>query len=84
MTPEEKKEQVVKDYLEVFTSPHGKRVLVDLRRLSHFDFSVIPTGNDGHTDTYDVMRNEGMRAVVIHILRKIEPEPKEERQTESE
>lgn len=84
MTEEEKKQQLINDYLETFTSSHGQRVLDDLRRLSGFDFSIIPTGNDGHTDVYDVMRNEGMRAVVIHILRKIDTKSKEERQTESE
>lgn len=83
MTPEEeKKEQLKMDYLETFTSPAGKRVLADLRRLSHFDLSIIPTGNDGHIDVYNVMRNEGMRAVLIHILRKIEP-VEIERQTEA-
>lgn len=83
MTEEEIKEQLKIDYLETFTSPHGQRVLEDLRKLSRFDYSVVPTGNDGHVDALDVMRNEGMRAVVIHILRKIEKK-KEEKQTESE
>jgi len=76
---EEKQERLNKAYWSVFNSDDGQLILEDLRRLSNYDLSVCPVGNDGHTDIYDVMRNEGKRAVVVHIIRKTQI--KEKRQT---
>ncbi len=83
MTDEEKTIQLVMDYKRTFETLEGKRVLANLRKISRFDLSVIPTGNDGHTDIYEVMRNEGQRSVVLHILKKIETDLSKPKQTEA-
>lgn len=83
MTEEEKKEQLIRDYKFTFGSPEGKRVLENLRKLANYDLSIVPTDNNGQVDIYQVMKNEGQRAVVIHILRKISTDLGEPKQTEA-
>jgi len=72
MTDEERRTQLVMDYKMTFGSLEGKRVLADLSKLCGLNFVLTPVGNDGHTDPYDVMRNEGKRTVAIHINRMVE------------
>ena len=67
MDKDEKQEQLIRDYSEIFASIQGQRVLDNLKRLSRSDIVVIPKGNDGHTDVYAVCREEGMRSVIVHI-----------------
>jgi hypothetical protein len=69
-------------YQNCFASDSGKIVLVDLKRVFKFDVSVIPIGGDEHIDVNRLLRNEGQRSVIIHILTqmakdlvKTEPEP---------
>lgn len=56
-------------YKECFGTDSGKWVLDDLRRKFNFDLSVIPKDNHGMTDIYEVLRNEGKRSVILHILK---------------
>ena len=89
MTDEEHKIQNVMDYKYVFTSPEGQRVLEDLKRAMSFNSALIPMGVDNHIDVYEVMRNEGKRAVIIYIERKLnidlkKPEQREAVNSESE
>ena len=77
------KEQLVSDYKNTFGSPEGERVLGDLKRLANIDFSIIPLNGNGQIDINQVMVNEGQRAVVIHILRKISVDLDKPKQTEA-
>lgn len=81
MTDEEK--NLIIDYRNTFESPQGERVLKDLRKIFNFDVSVQPLGIDGHIDSYKVVRNEGCRSVIIHILRKIEKDFDDKKQEEA-
>jgi hypothetical protein len=50
-------------YADVFSSPQGKMVLANLKKLYHVEAS-------GFTDSALVLaRNEGQREVVLHIMR---------------
>ena len=60
--------QIIQDYQNCFTSVSGKKVLEDLRRVFKFDMSVVPIGEDAHIDVNRLIRNEGQRSVLIHIL----------------
>ena len=84
ITEEEKKEQLIRDYKNTFGSPEGERVLGDLRRHANIDLSIVPTDNNGQIDIYQVMKNEGQRAVVIHILRRIRTDLDKPKQTKAE
>ena len=72
--------QLILDYKNAFETEGGKRVLADLKILSKFDFAVSPIDNQGRIDPYMVLRNEGKRAVIIHIERKIKDNPNEDKQ----
>ncbi len=67
MDKDDKKEQLIRDYNEVFTPIQGQRVLANLKMLSRSEIVAIPKGLDGHTDVYAVCREEGMRSVIVHI-----------------
>ena len=84
MTEEEKKEQLIRDYKYIFSIPEGKRVLENLKRLGNYDLSIVPLDNNGQVDIYQVMKNEGQRAVIVHILRKIRTDFDKPKQTEAE
>lgn len=87
MTDEEKREvdaeQLIRDYKYTFGSPDGKRVLEDLKRLANYDLVLVPLDNNGRIDSHQVMRNEGNREVVVHILRKIKTDLGKPKQTEA-
>lgn len=59
--------QHIINYKQAFGSEHGKRVIADLKVLARFNHALIPLGDNGHIDPYEVMRREGMRSVIIHI-----------------
>jgi hypothetical protein len=61
--------QLVKDYKETFGSAFGKRVLENLKKCGHFNSGYVPKGTNGHTDIYELCREEGKRAMIIHIER---------------
>jgi len=51
------------DYIKVFSTSEGKRVLVDLSRSGFINKSTFQPG-----DPYITARNEGMRTAVLHII----------------
>jgi hypothetical protein len=57
------------DHVETFSTVHGKRVLEELKKLAHFNVAYVPKGSDGHIDIYEMCREEGKRAVIVHIER---------------
>lgn len=55
------------DYQEAFGTPGGKRILENLKRLSHYNTAYVPRGVDGYIDSHEMCREEGKRAVIVHI-----------------
>jgi len=70
LTDEQK--QLLISYNETFNGPHGKRVLKDLRTHSHFNYAIVPKDSTGRIDVSEVLRREGQRSVIIHIIRQME------------
>jgi hypothetical protein len=68
-------EQLISDYAETFDSEAGKRVLNDMKRRAHYNVAYFPTAPDGHTDIYEVCREEGKRAVIVGIEVMLNTEP---------
>ena len=64
------------DYIKVFSTSEGKRVLDDLSRSGFMTKSTFQPG-----DTNTTSRNEGMRTLVLHIIdmAKIEKESTKEK-----
>jgi hypothetical protein len=60
------------DYNETFNSVHGKRVLKDIMRIANFNYAVVPKDSTGKIDVSEVLRREGQRSVIIHIIRQME------------
>jgi CMP-2-keto-3-deoxyoctulosonic acid synthetase len=60
--------QIIQDYQNCFASDSGKKVLANLKQVFYFDRSVVPIGEDAHIDVNRLIRNEGQRSVLIHIL----------------
>ena len=63
--------QLLISYNETFNGPHGKRVLKDLMNLANFNFYNAPKAN-GLLDVNEIVRREGQRSVIIHIIRQME------------
>ncbi len=80
---EEETGQLIRDYKFTFGSPDSKRVLNDLKRLANYDLVLVPLDNNGRIDSHQVMRNEGNREVIVHILRKIKVDLGKPKQTEA-
>jgi len=70
MTPEEQKQQLVRDYHFVFGSPDGQRVLADLAVQGYEDILTYVPG-DANGSAF----NEGKRYMVLHIRRILKLEP---------
>jgi hypothetical protein len=60
--------QTILAYQNCFSTDSGRRVIVNLREVFKFDMSVVPIGEDAHIDVNRLIRNEGQRSVLIHIL----------------
>jgi hypothetical protein len=83
MTDTEKQLAIL--YKEVFGTVSGQKVIEDLRRVFNFDLSVVPRDDNGRIDELEVMRNEGKRSVILHILKTVAKDlDKQEPQTETE
>jgi hypothetical protein len=83
MTDTEKQLAIL--YKEVFNTVSGQLVIEDLRRVFNFDLSIVPRDNNGRIDELEVMRNEGKRSVILHILKTVAKDlDKPEPQTETE
>jgi len=70
--------QLIIDYQETFNAESGKRVLADMKKKANYNFAVVPKDNLGHTDIYEVMRNEGKRSVIVHIESMLQKDPNKE------
>lgn len=70
MTDAEKQKLI--DYRETFNGKHGAKVLEDLKKHSNFNYSVVPKDSMGRIDVSEVLRREGQRSVIIHIIRQLE------------
>jgi len=77
----EQKEQVVlkkakamelaKAFQGVFQTQNGELVLKELKKLASFNSTTVPVDSQGRIDPYEVMRNEGKRAVIVHIEKQL-------------
>ncbi len=74
-----KQDQKTIDYKQCFGSEHGKRTLEHLKKLTKFNIAIIPCDNMGRIDPLEVMRQEGMRSVIIHIENMIKADPNQEK-----
>ena len=56
-------------YLELFSTPAGKKVLEDLESAFHHAplQSIMSSGSDGRLDPYKTIYNAGAREVLEHI-----------------
>ena len=68
----EKQKEVVRAYQEIFLNQNGKLVLKDLRKLAKLNVAEVPLDSLGRIDPYEVMRNEGKRAVLVHIEKQLD------------
>jgi len=77
MTEDEKAQQLVIDYKQTFKSEHGGNVLTHMKKLARFNIATVPHDNLGRIDPLEVMRQEGMRSVIVHIETMLNKEPGE-------
>lgn len=77
-------QQLVMSYKQTFLGEHGKRVLDHLKICSCFNIAKIPNDNIGRIDPYEVMRQEGMRSVIINIETMLNMKPDEDRGIQNE
>lgn len=62
----EKAEQLKRDYQQVFSGPHGKKVLEDIMSYCHILEPLL-----GSIDTNSIIIREARRDVAITILQKL-------------
>ncbi len=67
MDKDEKQEQLIRDYAEVFDSLQGQRVWDNLCKLAHYNVNRIPKDNMGRIDPSAVLVDVGTRKVMLHI-----------------
>lgn len=63
--------KLVDDYHEIFGTSEGKRILADLRKKSTYDRSSVSGDKRETIDPYRLAYDEGQRAMIIYIIRKI-------------
>jgi hypothetical protein len=76
------KKEIALMFQSVFAKPDGMIVLKELKKLAQSDKVIVPLDNQGRIDPLEVMRNEGKRAMIMHIEKQINKtfnEPKQER-----
>ena len=73
----------IQDIQMTFGTPHGERVLARLKKLAGYDAAKVPIGNDGHLDVHELVRNEGQRSVVVHIVRQMNIDLSKDQPTET-
>ena len=85
MDKEDEAKQNIIDYGLTFDTVHGKRCLANMEKLAQFNKAVSPpVGDDGHTDIYRVMHNEGKRCVIAHIHKMLNKDFKERKEIKNE
>lgn len=77
LTEDQKAQQLARDYKETYGTPGGKRVLDHMKILTKFNIATVPNDHTGRIDPYEVMRQEGMRSVIIHIETMLKKKPDE-------
>lgn len=78
MDKDDEKFQSVIDYQTVFCTPEGKRVLEHLKKLAHYNMAFVPRAR-GQVDPYEMCREEGKRAVIVHIETMLNKDPTEKK-----
>ena len=66
LTEDQQAQQLARDYKETFGSEGGKRVLDHMKLLAKYNIAYVPAVT-GVIDPLEIMRQEGMRSVIIHI-----------------
>ena len=84
MTEDEQAQQLVIDYKQTFLGEHGVKVLAHMKKLARFNVATVPCDNFGRIDPLEVMRQEGMRNVIIHIETMLNKEPGESKGIQNE
>jgi hypothetical protein len=64
---DDKLEQLIRDYTDVFGSVQGQRVWDNLCKLTQYKIVRVRRDNLGRIDPYEVCRQEGIRSVMLHI-----------------
>jgi hypothetical protein len=65
--------ELLRDYVEVFTTPQGARVLEDLRGRCYVDRTTLTRPNlSGPVDVHHTIWCEGARAVYLGILERVD------------
>jgi len=83
MAEDEDLQQLVMSYKQTFLGEHGKRVLDHMKVCAKFNIAIVPN-NLGRIDVYEVMRQEGMRSVIINIEKMINKKPGESKGIQNE
>ena len=76
--------QLIIDYKQTFLGPHGKRVLEHMKACACFNIAKVPVDNLGRIDPLEVMRQEGMRSVIINIEMMLNTDPDERKGIQNE
>jgi len=84
MTEDEQAQQLVVDYKQTFKSERGGNVLAHMKKLARFNIATVPCDNIGRIDPLEVMRQEGMRNVIVHIETMLNKEPGESKGIQNE
>ena len=84
MTEDDEARQLVIDYKQTFLDPHGKRVLEHMKACTGFNIAKVPVDNLGRIDPLEVMRQEGMRSVIINIEMMLKTDPDETKGIQNE
>jgi len=77
MNEDQQAQQLVRDYKATFGADAGKRVLAHMKLMAKYNIASVPNDNMGRIDPYEVMRQEGMRSVIIHIETMLRKKPDE-------
>ena len=84
LTEDQQAQQLARDYKETFGTPGGKRVLDHMKILTKFNIAAVPNDFTGRIDSYEVMRQEGMRSVIIHVEMMLRKKPDETKGIQNE
>jgi len=72
---EEDKKQLIIDYMQTFESPHGQRVLADLKKRSNILLALTPLDKNGRLDSHMMAYQNGRKSNVMHIYSQLRKDP---------
>jgi len=81
---QDKAEQLRRHYVNTFGSESGKWVLDDLKRHSTFNRSSVTANRERPIDVNRLIYDEGARAVILYITKKLARDTKVERPDKAE